>query len=203
MKKHRSKPSLFRRRYLINRPMQLAYSGFLVLAVALGMIITWLVTYYTIWSLVLNRIPQNAQLPRILLDINLRLFWMLVIPGFIFLVLVGWGGIFLLHRIAGPVYRIHNTMIDMTQGLWPESVRVRSQDFLKDVVEEFNLLITVEEARYAQLATSIKKTAELLIQLEGKSAADSQKLIASRETLNEALGLIDTILPKSDSGDNG
>ena len=169
------------------------------MAVALGMIITWLITYYTIWSLVLNRIPQNAQLPRILLDINLRLFWMLIVPGFIFLILVGWLGIFLLHRIAGPAYRIHNTIIDMNQGLWPESIRVRSYDFLKEVVEEFNLLLTVEEARYAQLANSMKEASELLVQTEGKSAEDSQKLITSREALKSALGLIDNILPKPEA----
>jgi methyl-accepting chemotaxis protein len=196
------KPSPPRRRYLIDRPMQLAHSGFIVWAVGIGMIIAWLVTYYTIWSLVLNQISQETQLPQILHDVNLRLFWTLVIPGVILLLIVAWIQIFLSHRIAGPAYRLRKTITNMTQGLWPKNVQVRNNDFLKDVVEEFNLLITAERGRYIQLATQIKEASELLNRLEAVSETDKQKLAASRETLDAALSLIDSVLSKPDLDNN-
>jgi len=196
------KPSLFRRRYLIDRPLQLSHSGFIVWAVGIGMVIAWLVTYYTIWSLVLNQVSQDTQLPQILHNVNLRLFWTLAIPGFILLILVAWIQIFLSNRIAGPAYRLRKTITDMTQGLWPESVQVRNHDFLKDVVEEFNLLINSERGRYIQLATQIKEASELLNRLEATSEANKQKLAASRKTLDAALNLINSVLSKSDSDNN-
>ena len=117
--KNCKKPSPLRRRYLIDRPLQLAHSGFVVWAVGIGMIIAWLVTYYTIWSLVLNQISRETQLPQILHDVNSRLFWTLTIPGFVLLLLVAWIQIFLSHRIAGPAYHLRKAITDMTQGLWP------------------------------------------------------------------------------------
>ena len=200
--KNSKKPSLLRRRYLINRPLQLSYSGFIVWSVGIGMVIAWLVTYYTIWSLVLNQVSQDTQLPQILHNVNSRLLWTLAIPGLVLLLVVTWIQIFLSHRIAGPAYRLRKTITDMTQGLWPKSVQVRNHDFLKDVVEEFNLLIASEKDRYVQLATQIKKASELLDRLETASETDKQKLVASRETLNAALNLIDLGLSKSNLDNN-
>lgn len=200
--KNFKKPSLLRRRYLIDRPLQLSHSGFIVWAVGVGMIIAWLITYYTIWSLVLNQISRETQLPQILRDVNSRLFWTLAIPGLVLLFLVAWIQMVLSHRIAGPAYRLRKTITGMTQGLWPENVRVRNHDFLKDVVEEFNLLITSERDRYIQLANQIKKASELLNRFESASEADKQKLVASRETLDAALNLINFFLSKPDSDNN-
>ena len=196
------KPSLFRRRYLIDRPLQLSNSGFVVWAVGIGMIIAWLVTYYTIWSLVLDQISRETHLPQLLRDVNSRLFWTLAIPGLVLLFLVAWIQMFLSHRIAGPAYRLRKTITDMTRGLWPKSVQVRNHDFLKDVVEEFNLLITSERGRYVQLAAQIKEASELLSRLEAASEADKQKLVASRETLDTALNLIDSVLSESNPDNN-
>jgi hypothetical protein len=196
------KPSPLRRKYLVNRPLQLSHSGFVVWAVGIGMIIAWLVTYYTIWSLVLNQISRETQLPQILRDVNSRLFWTLAIPGLVLLFLVAWIQMLLSHRIAGPAYRLRKTITDMTQGLWPKSIRVRNRDFLKDVVEEFNLLITSEKDRYFQLAARIKEVSELLSRLEITSEADKQKLTAGRKILDEALNSINSVLSTSAPNSN-
>ncbi|MCX5642981.1 MAG: hypothetical protein NTY10_07165 [Candidatus Omnitrophica bacterium] len=190
------KPSLLRRRYLIDRPLQLSHSGFVVWAVGIGMITAWLITYYTIWSLVLNQISRETQIPQLLRDVNSRLFWTLAIPGVVLLFLVAWIQMFLSHRIAGPAYRLRKTITGMTQGLWPESVQVRNHDFLKDVVDEFNILVTSERDRYIRLATQVKETSELLKKIEPANESDRQKLVAGRKTLDEALNLIDSVLSR-------
>lgn len=201
--KNFKKPSPLRRRYLINRPLQLAHSGFIAWAMGIGMIIAWLVTYYTIWSLVLNQVARDVQLPQILRDVNSRLFWTLVIPGFILLVLVALLQVFLSHRIAGPAYRLRKTISEMNRDLWPEKINVRNYDFLKDVIEEFNTLLASEKKRYTQLAERIKETAELLNQLEVAGETNKEKLAAGRKTLETALKLIDPVLsrPVSDNND--
>ena len=200
--KNLKKPAPLRRRYLINRPLQLAHSGFIAWAVGIGMIIAWLVTYYTIWSLVLNQISQDVQLPQILRDVNSRLVWTLVIPGVIILVLVALIQVFMSHRIAGPAYHLHKTITEMNRGLWPEKIQVRNYDFLKDVIEEFNLLIASERKRYIQLVDRIKETDELLNRLEVTGEASKQKLVAGRKALDAALKLIDPVLSKSVSDKN-
>ncbi|MFH2068243.1 MAG: hypothetical protein ABII89_02100 [Candidatus Omnitrophota bacterium] len=197
------KPPLLRRRYLVNRPLQMAYSGFIVWAIGVGMIIAWLVTYYTIWSLILDQISRETQLPQILHNVNSRLFWTLAIPGLVLLLIMAWLQIFLSHRIAGPAYRLRKTMAEITRGLWPENIQVRNHDFLKDIIKDFNLLLSFEKDRYLQLAAQIKEASELLSRFEVTDEANKQKLFASREALNAALTLIDPALSKPVSDNNG
>ncbi len=188
----KKEPKPPRRQYLVNRHLQLTYSGFIVWIVGIGMVIAWLITYHTIWSYILTRVPQGIQLPQIIQEVNFRLFWTLVVPGFIILVLVGWWQIFLLHRIAGPAYRLKRTMSNMKQGTWPEEVRVRDRDFLKEVVEELNSLLNKEKERHEQLVGRIKEADALLKDLEGRDDSEKERLLQTRELLNSALHLLET-----------
>jgi len=50
-------------------------------------------------------------------------------------------GVYYLHRIAGPIYRIEKTVREMAEGKKVEPIRLRKKDFFKSLAEAVNKLI--------------------------------------------------------------
>jgi hypothetical protein len=67
-----------------------------------------------------------------------RVFFIL----FLSVVVTGVAGVLFLHRIAGPLYRIHGVLRMLVHGKIPErEVKLREGDFFVEIVEELNRLI--------------------------------------------------------------
>ncbi len=47
-------------------------------------------------------------------------------------------GIFLSHRVAGPIYRLRKTLRQITQERKPQSVRFRKGDYTHELAKDFN-----------------------------------------------------------------
>ena len=50
--------------------------------------------------------------------------------------------IFITHKMAGPVYRFKQTLAEITRGNLDVSIKLREKDDLKDLAEEFNMVIS-------------------------------------------------------------
>src|SRR5437870_53332 len=53
------------------------------------------------------------------------------------------------HRVVGPLYRFQRTIKDITAGEEVELVRLRTDDFLQEMKEEFNEMLKALEQRGA------------------------------------------------------
>ncbi len=60
---------------------------------------------------------------------------------FVTLIVIGFYGVFFLHRVAGPVYRFRQTFLRLNDGEIPHFVKLREGDFFGETASEFNRLI--------------------------------------------------------------
>lgn len=129
---------MFRRKqYIVKKGMQFRYIGIVFGLVILASIITGYTVFATGWTLLGEKLasvyPQgrlmfvikatNVALIRNLLFISPALF---ILP------------LLFSHRIAGPVYRIEKSILDITKGDLALKIKLRKGDELTDLAEIIN-----------------------------------------------------------------
>ncbi|NQT07115.1 MAG: HAMP domain-containing protein [Candidatus Omnitrophica bacterium] len=129
-----------RRIYLIKPSFQLRYLGIIFMAVSSVALVCILTTYFSAMSLLgekLANVYPQGRLMATLKDINMiiiyRLLFVLPIIGFI--------GIMLSHRIAGPVYRIEKTLEEIGKGNFDIRITLRKHDELKGIANAINDMV--------------------------------------------------------------
>lgn len=109
---------------------------------------------------------------------------LLFILKLIVLVLVGGGFFWLLsafagHRIAGPVYRLDQSLKEVTKGNFGLRIQFRKKDFFQHVADTFNEMnesIEQKIAKKEELLEQIKEKVRLLPQ-ENLEAQELKKLL--------------------------
>lgn len=125
-----------RGKYLIKKSMQLGLTlRFFFLIVIFSLFIGFEV-YITIWPVVSGVIPQDLM-DVIKNQIFLRLICFIFPVAF---VITAFSIVFS-HRIAGPIYRLEQTLNSLIRGEDVKTIRIRKGDELKDLVEKTNSLI--------------------------------------------------------------
>jgi hypothetical protein len=131
-----SRPPLMRRRYLINRPLQIKYAC-MIGAVLFVMLI--LVEFHTYWTI-------HSIYPHIfstLLGLQLKALqgW-LFINGLFYTVGVAILSIFISHRIAGPLYRLEKAVDEALASDDPaRPIVLRQDDEFHTLADKINRLI--------------------------------------------------------------
>ena len=159
-----------RKRYLINKSLQLRYMGMVVVLMAIISVATGWVIYSTTWMTLIDKLEgKEVMLDKIFMDLN-----NLLLTRISLLILIGvcLGAIivmFIVHRIAGPLFRVERIMRTIGKGIIPEKVKFRKLDELKDLAEAINETISkITEVREknSQVAdnieTCLKKALEYL-----------------------------------------
>ncbi|MBU4311844.1 MAG: HAMP domain-containing protein [Candidatus Omnitrophica bacterium] len=132
-----AKPMFRRKQYIVKKGMQFRYIGIVFGLVILASIITGYTVFATGWTLLGEKLasvyPQgrlmfvikatNVALIRNLLFISPALF---ILP------------LLFSHRIAGPVYRIEKSILDITKGDLALKIKLRKGDELTDLAEIIN-----------------------------------------------------------------
>ena len=122
-----------RGRYLIKKGMQLGLTlRFLFLIIVFALFIAFEV-YITIWPVVSTAIPEDL-IELVTHQIYFRLFCFIFPVAFV----IAAFSIVFSHRIAGPIYRLEQTLERFIRGEDVEPVQVRRGDELKDFVEKIN-----------------------------------------------------------------
>jgi signal transduction histidine kinase len=127
-----------RGKYLIKKSMQLGLTlRFLFLIIVFSLFIGFEV-YITIWPVVSVAIPQD------LLDLVMdQIFFRLICFIFPVIFVITAFSIVFSHRIAGPIYRLENTLDRLIRGEDVETLRLRKGDALKEFAEKINSLIAM------------------------------------------------------------
>ena len=131
-----------RRRYLINKKIQLRYAVIAIWVIAVTTILVGIIVYYTIWSALLSKyISGSPELISLQAEIDSILGKRLIWVGGFLLLIGAWLEIWFLHRIVGPLYRIERTIKEAAEGKFPERpIKLRTKDFYRSLAEALNKL---------------------------------------------------------------
>jgi methyl-accepting chemotaxis protein len=124
-----------RRNYLINKSLQLRFMAMVAILVAVVSIATGWIIYSTIWAILLDKLKNVAAIDALIID-STRIAFLrascLILAG---ICLAGLLVMFIIHRVAGPLFRVKYIMNQIAAGVVPHRVRFRKKDELKDVAE--------------------------------------------------------------------
>lgn len=126
-----------RRRYLVKKGLQFRYIGTILLAVFIIAATCIVSTYYSLLILLgekLANVYPQGRLVSILKDVNLIvLYRVLILVPFVMII-----GLFLSHKIAGPLFRMEKVLRDIGKGNFDIHVKLRKGDELKGMAEAIN-----------------------------------------------------------------
>lgn len=135
-----------RRKYLIEKKFQLKFAGLIMLFMFAVAFFSALTIYYYTWIALgekLANVYPQGRLVGILRHANFILFLRILIVSPLVFALA----ILLSHRIAGPIYRIKNTIDEVIKGDYTKRLYLRKTDTLKDVADSINSIIEMLEKK--------------------------------------------------------
>ncbi|MDX9701500.1 MAG: hypothetical protein RBU23_00500 [Candidatus Auribacterota bacterium] len=190
------RPAFFRRKYLINSKLQLRISMAMVLEVALitatmSLILLYVNDYYLG---LITYFVGSAEAEQISLSDISRGMYYFIIGGVAFSsVVFALIGIFVSHKIAGPLYRLKRYMTIVRNGRYSHEIRFRKDDQLHDMADIFNQMVMSLEIRKEIDLLYVERMEKLINELvfKNKSAVPaSNETIAKLAELQEILGQI-------------
>lgn len=144
---------LRRRRYIVNKKIQLTLIILVVLAMLLTLFAITAATYCIYFSSIVEQIGAAKAA-----DLGIRA-WCFVDPTVvvvqaIFLILLsilfGVFSIFFMHRIIGPLVRIKSAMKELKEKGYTQRIKIRKNDYLTEFVEAFNDMAAGIEEKYGR-----------------------------------------------------
>lgn len=122
-----------RRNYLIDKSFQMRYVGMIVILMVAVSVGTGWVMYSTTWTMLLDRLKGVTELDKLIIELNkavlIRTSLLIVASVCLAAVLT----VFIVHRVAGPLFRVKRVMHQIANGMVPQRVKFREGDELQDV----------------------------------------------------------------------
>ncbi|MFA5142863.1 MAG: methyl-accepting chemotaxis protein [Candidatus Omnitrophota bacterium] len=193
-----AKPRFKRKQLIVARRFQLKYAGIILGLMFITAGFCSYAIYYTTMILfgekLANVYPQG-QLISIVRTVNFRiLISMLVISP-----LIGFLGIYLSHKIAGPIYRIEKFLGSMASGDLSTRITLRRGDEMVSLADSINRLtdslsqrVSSERAHIEHLLAQLYALREMV----NSSAKDKDRMNASIEALDGEIRLLNSELEK-------
>lgn len=136
-----------------------------------------------------NHDLQLGQTPTMLFKNTLTAFWIFMLAGGSLVVLFA---LFITHRMAGPMYRLEQTLDHMNQGDLTDTIRLRKKDSGKELaakINDFNQQLSLQLHTIESHTQEIEKLISEHVQ--HKQPEDDQEahrlLIQTIETRNQSI----------------
>ncbi|HRY28792.1 MAG TPA: hypothetical protein P5079_02005 [Elusimicrobiota bacterium] len=130
------RPNFLKRKYLVNKPLQLKYAFWIGAALFVLMLLAQAHTYFTIESILPNLF--SSALGRQARSLQT---WLLL-NSLIYLAVVVILSVFLSHRIAGPVYHFEKEIREVLESNDPSRrITLRKGDELHSLADQINKLL--------------------------------------------------------------
>ena len=179
-----TRPKFKRKHYLVAKKFQLKYVGLILLLMFLTAALCSYVVYYT--SMILfgeklaNVYPQGRLVSIVrLINFRIMLSMILISP------LVAVIGIFLSHRIAGPIFRMENFLGKLAAGdLTSGKLVLRQGDELTTLAEKMNYLAESLKATILEHKSRLGRVTKELGDLKNTAARQDP-------TVNEVINRLD------------
>ena len=114
---------------LVNRDFQLRYTKAAITVAIISTVLSVAVVLYPLYTFEILRIPKFLPTP-ILLAMGCAV---LINVG-----LIGFLGVLITHRLAGPIYSLTREFRKISGGIWGNQLKVRAEDDLKYLVRSYN-----------------------------------------------------------------
>ncbi|MBW1811567.1 MAG: hypothetical protein JRJ87_25495 [Deltaproteobacteria bacterium] len=169
-----------RRTFLIDRKFQLKYTTIIVLV---GVLVSGLLGYFIYKLSQENRelIGIDAEFMAHVEKIDSYAMYYLI--GFVVvmaLALFIWG-IFITHRVAGPIFIISRYLGEIRDGKAPQTRPLRKGDELKAFFDVFSGMLDSLKQRNAEEAELLNKVAETIKASDSESAKALEELATSKK----------------------
>ena len=139
MAENNMKPRFKRKQFIVARRFQVKYAGVILLLMFLTAGFCSYAIYYTTMisfgEKLANVYPQG-QLVSIVNSVNFRILASIIVIS----PLVGFLGIYLSHKIAGPIYRIEKFLTTMAAGDLSSRITLRKGDEMVSLADSVNRL---------------------------------------------------------------
>ena len=144
MAKAPKKKSVRRRNFLINPKFQFALIAYNLLFSLLCLSIFWIGMSYFVKNLFMNAqilgLSGNAVFFEFLRNEVAFLKWILFVVAFWVMAIISITGLFISHRIAGPLYRLQKQLEKDTANAKLSPVQFRKGDFFTELATGYTLL---------------------------------------------------------------
>ena len=193
------RPRFKRKQFIVARRFQVKYAGMILLLMFITAGFCSYAIYYTTMILFgekLSNVYPQGQLVSIVRLVNFRiLVSMLVISPF-----VGFLGIYLSHKIAGPIYRIERLLGTMSTGDLSSHITLRKGDEMVSLADAVNRLTdslgsTIKSER-AHAENILNELYTLRESFSKCAPADQPRIKVVLEKLDSEIRLITTELDK-------
>ncbi len=182
----------FRTRYLIQPKFQLAFSGLLVLIAFISAVLVGIVIYQLIYANNLLFVKYNLHTDPdflVLLAKERKVIMIAWMGSFLSVaVLLFIAGIFLSHKMAGPIYAFNRELQKLQKGNFTAHLELRKKDEFKELKIPFNhwvqSLQKMTEQDIEKISPLIKDVASLLSQMM-QQKADEKDIGEMRALLNQ------------------
>lgn len=172
-----------RKQYLVSKEFQLKYVGMILLFIFLTAALCSYVVYYTSMILLgekLANVYPQGRLVSIVRIVNFRILLsvLLVSP------LVAIIGIFLSHKIAGPIYRIEKFLANMATGDLSARINLRQGDELITIAEAINKMSESLKYTISGQKEQLKKVVSELEELKKVSSSRPQDVAFMKNNID-------------------
>ena len=126
-----------RRRLIVNRPLQFRFVGVMLLFFCVLTVVTLLGLYFALWlTLYTFNLLHDPVIVSLFTTTGMILAFELLLLG----PLVIWMGLWLTHKVAGPLVRIRPALEQMEQGRFDTRLSLRKGDALVELADDVNRL---------------------------------------------------------------
>lgn len=177
MENSQRKPMIKNQLFLINRDFQLKYTKAAVGVGILSTVLTAVIILYPLFAFEILRIPHFLPWP---------IFTTMAVATLVNISFLALMGVFVTHRIAGPMYSLVKHIRLVGLGQWGIQMKLRDDDELKFVVRNFNEMILelkqmgtndYEDIKAVKAAIVGKETEENILALISKMELKIEKRI--------------------------
>ena len=192
------RPRFKRKQFIVARKFQLKYAGVILLLMFITAGFCSYAIYYTTMILfgekLANVYPQG-QLISIVRTVNVRI----LVSVMVISPLVGFLGVWLSHKIAGPIYRMERFLGTMASGDFSGRITLRRGDEMVSLADSINRLsaslsqrVTAEKA----LMENVLKDLYTLRELSSSSSKDKSSMDSVLRDLDDEIRLMNKELDK-------
>jgi HAMP domain-containing protein len=153
---------------LINRDFQFRYTGAAVLVGLLSTALTTSVILYPLFQFEILRIPRFLPLP---------VLGVMGMAALLNILLVGFMGILITHRLAGPMYSLVRQFRRVEEGRWYGQMKIRDGDDMRYVVRNFNAMLDSINKQTQMDFEKLRHVREILVSDENESERIAKALL--------------------------
>jgi hypothetical protein len=163
---------------LINRDFQFRYTGAAVLVGLLSTTLTTSVILYPLFQFEILRIPRFLPWP---------ILGVMVMAALLNILLVGFMGILITHRLAGPMYSLVRQFRRVEEGRWYGQMKIRDGDDMRYVVRNFNAMLDAINKQTQMDFEKLRHVRELLVSTGVNESERIAKALLELKSVDEKI----------------